>query len=240
MGDVSKGDRVREWLKVFVPLVTAFIVVGIGGWISIFVANEIQRRAQERSNDIEIAKVVVEVMVQGDTNNYYWLGDLIRTIQDSTLREVMRKGVQSSPSIPVSIKKDVEIKVEEAISIQDKMTVVVTSGLIAPPRRRSIQVICMREDSLSLDWAQRIGGFFSEKGFSNKVVVVGRDWYYDDRGRTESMIAEIKYNSSDEEFARQIKTMLDSVPGLGSFRLKKTNVGTSAYSISIVLPDKTK
>lgn len=235
MADESKCEKVRKWL---VPLLSTLIVVGGG----VFVADMIQRKAQERGNDIALTRIVVDVLMTKDSTSYKWLGDLVFAIQDSTLRMAMYKGVDANQAVPPEVKKDVkdklEIKVSETVGIRDELTV---SVLKHPDHiKRNIEIFFLWGDTISLRLMEKLEHFFWNKGITPEIVPVSEEWYYEDRWVPESEVAEIRYNNSNAKFAEQVKAMLDSVPELGKFKLNKLNIGTPAYSVLIILPDQTK
>ncbi|TKJ43612.1 hypothetical protein CEE36_02720 [candidate division TA06 bacterium B3_TA06] len=225
MSDVSKGDRVREWLKVFVPIITAVLVVGGGGRVSIRVANNIQRKVQERSNDIEVAHMVIDVLVAKDMSLYAWLPDLIGTISDSLLQDVMAKGVKADTTVPDTIREAVQERLLE-VSVDSE--------------RLGVQIMYMKGDSVSMDRARKAKEFLVAKGFQCFITPASHEWYYVRWGRPETPVAEIRHSKSELDFAKRVKGKLDTHSDLGEFKLKKIGGSMSPTSISIVLPDKTK
>ena len=239
MAEETKCEKWRKWL---VPLLSTFIVVGGG----VFVADMIQRKAQERGNDIALTRIVVDVLMTKDSTSYKWLGDLVFAIQDSTLRMAMYKGVDANQAVPPAIKEEVRTKIviSESVGIKDEFRKTVIEAGGGDPLWRHIQIVFLRDDSISLERAKRICNVFGENNdqfpYQPEIIAIGKEWYYEDRWTPEFDIAEIRYNNSNAKFAEQVKAMLDSAPELGKFRLNKTNIGTPPYSVLIILPDQTR
>lgn len=162
------------------------------------------------------------------------LGELLVRVKDDSLRMALGKRIQENPSVSPEIK----------IGIRDELKSYVIKAGGGDPRWRDIQIVYLRGDSLSLERSERIRDAFSARQkqfpYQPEIIAIGREWFYYDRWAPESGDAEIRYNNSNAGYATKIKTMLDSVPELGKFRLNKTNIGTPPYTVLIILPDKMK
>lgn len=117
MATHDKEKSVREWIKLFIP-----IIVLLGGWglshvIIEEVDEDIQKREfemqmveQERSNDIAIAQMALNVLIGDNDDLHSWLPQLVGTIRDSTLKQVISDGVQLSKTVRKNIKDSVEVQ----------------------------------------------------------------------------------------------------------------------------------
>jgi len=121
MGEPTKWEKARKWIVIFVP----FATVVLTWWLSTKVVDkageeartrqlEMQLIEQERSNDIAIAQTVLDVLAAGNPDLYDWLPELVATIKDSTLREVMSRGVIANPVVPKAVKETVLERVPSA------------------------------------------------------------------------------------------------------------------------------
>lgn len=183
-----KEEKIREWLKIFVPVLTAIIVVVGGGVFSIHVANNIQRKAQERSGDIAIAQTVLNVLSQRDTNLYSWLPKLIGTIKDPAFRKVMEDAFRANPSVPDSIK--VQAPVNESItpssagrnlkSAQGQIDDTILSKISG---QNTLLIIYMRTDTLSQKRATGIKDILESHGFHVVMIPSPPERYLEDLGQ---------------------------------------------------------
>lgn len=239
MAKMTKEEKIREWLKVFTPVLTAIIVVVGGGFFSIHVANNIQKKTQERSGDIAIAQTVLNVLSQGDTNLYIWLPKLIGTIKDTAFKEVMEDALKGNPVVPDTIKQQVtERKVTDKAGIGDKVTFQTISN--PDNTKRGVEIYFAFEDTISLRRAEKIESYLLNKNIAIKFVPIGSEWFQKDNWDPTSGIAEIRFNNSNVPYAEEIKVMLDDQATLGKFEMIRTNVGTPPYAVLIVLPDQSK
>jgi|GEM_PF-6522839 len=248
----KKEGKLNIWIKVILQgVVGAILSATILAAITWFVIME-QIQTQYRQNqelsekqfqqdyDLGVAKMVIDVLLAKDTFLHPLLLELLDRVADDSLRIALAKRVQENPSVPDAIKEEVIERFEATayVGVHDKMTL----RIIKNPSRieRHVEIIFLWEDTISLRDVDKIEIFLLNQGITPRIVPIEKEWYYEDHWAPGSEVAEIRYNNSNAKFAEQVKAMLDSVLELGKFKLNKTNIGTQAYSVLIILPDQTK
>lgn len=261
MADSSKEARIREWLKIFVPLVTAIIIVTIGGGFSIFVANRIQRKAQERSNDIEVAKLAMEVLNEENPNLYNWLPELVMTIKDSTLRDVISRGVVANPVVPDPVKTIVReqgyLSREEAQQESGTLDTKLgerkmpvggendggVSGTTPPDKEHTFVVLFMKGDSISYRRAHDIKDFLNNKGIQSTVEPKSQEWYYlywESSGIEfdPDTMTHISYSTREEEkLAKLAQELIQRETELGPLYIVGNHEGPRDHVLEVFLPN---
>lgn len=257
MANESKFEKARKWI---VPILITIISVGGGGSFSLIIANSIQRQVQERSNDIEVAKLAMEVLNEENPNLYSWLPELVGTIKDSTMRDVISRGVISNPVVPDSVKQQVS-SVEVTIKTQEPS---VDKGELeglpreepeerageggeVPPEEYRCVVMFMYGDIDAARRSSKIANFLNKQGLKCIEEPKSYDWYvryYKMPNLVERLAdtAYIEFYGPDEggerALAYNVLRALAANPDLGNFKIEHALKRTVEIGyIPIILPN---
>jgi hypothetical protein len=209
---------------------------------------ELSEKQFQQDYDLSVAKMVMDVLLAKDTSLHPLLVDLLRRVKDDSVKVALGRKILANPNVSPetkdTIKSILKIQVTEELGVSESFSAFTIYAGGGDPLWRHIQIIFLRDDSISLERAKRICNVFEESKeqflYQPEIIAIGKEWYYKDRWIPEFDIAEIRYNNSNTQYAEKVKTILDSVPALGKFKLNKTNIGTPPYSVLIILPDQTK
>jgi hypothetical protein len=244
MGQKTKEGR-KLWLRTLLSGVAGAILSSVILWLAVIC----QIRTQyKQSYDLNVAGMVTDVLLAKDVSIHPLLIDLLRRVEDDSLRTALGERVLINPTVSPDLKDTIEtilnIPITERVGIIDSFSAFLTHSDGGDPFYPHIEIIFLRGDSLSQNQAKQIFYAFEKNRqqfpYEPKVSAIGGKWFYRDKWAPESNIPEIRYNNSNTDFAERTKALLDNIPELGEFQMNRTNIGTPPYAVLIILPDQTQ
>lgn len=239
----KKEGKLNKWIKTLLSgVIGAVLSAGIL-WLAVI----LQIQTQYRQNyDINITTIVVEVLLAKDSSLHPLLADLLRRVKDDSLKVALGRKILVNPTVSPETKDTIKSIIEtfEPVGISESLKVVKIIASGSDPFWPYVEILFLRDDSLSLNQAKRIYDTFLEnkEGFPYKpeLIAIGKEWFDEDGWKPETDEPEIRYNNSNARFAQVVKSMLETEPNLEEFRMNKTTTGTPPYSVLIILPDQTE
>lgn len=144
------------WPKLIISVSSVAVGASIAGLFSLLVTAKIQKKTQERSNDIALSKLIVDILDKENPNLHKSLSVLVATMSDSNFRYAMKLAIDSNPSVSPEIKKEVNLSAlkPSLVISQDEDTT-----KIIKPDDTTCAIIYLEGDSVSESEAKALQHF---------------------------------------------------------------------------------